>query len=284
MGDIILVGVDGSDGSRVALRWAADMGSCLDLRVVVLSAWQFPADTVLQVGRINLPDPAEVDRTVQRQTRSFVAETLGRAGDEAQVRSGRGPAASALLAAADGDVAMTVVGSRGLGGFTGLLLGSVSRRMCEHAPLPVVVVPAATRVAPARLTTVAVGIDGSTGSAQAAGWTAWLAGRADAAVVAVHAMPVHSGPGDDEQRTEQRRSAVDRWCQPFRDTNVTYRVVMAVGDPRSAILAVAEQEDTDLVVVGARGQGALDRLRLGSVASSIMQLAEQPVAVVPHAR
>jgi nucleotide-binding universal stress UspA family protein len=50
------------------------------------------------------------------------------------------------------------------------------------------------------------------------------------------------------------------------------------------LLAAAEQEDAYLLVVGARGQGAVDRRLLGSVAASLTQLAQQPVAVVPHPR
>jgi nucleotide-binding universal stress UspA family protein len=284
MSDTILVGIDGSEGSRVALRWAAEVGVRLGLRVVALGAWQYPADTVVQVGRIKLADPAAVDQVVEHQTRAFVADTLGGAGAAVLVRAGRGPAAGVLLQAADGDVAMTVVGSRGLGGFKGLLLGSVSRQVCEHARHPVVVVPAATRVSPVRLATVAVGIDGSPGAARAVEWTTWLARTAAAEVVALHAMPANLGPGDDADRMRMRQSAVDRWCQPLRDAEVVYRVSMTAGDPRSTLLAVAEHEHTDLLVVGARGHGAVDRLLLGSVASSLTQLAHQPVAVVPHPR
>jgi nucleotide-binding universal stress UspA family protein len=284
MSDRILVGVDGSEGSRVALRWAAEAGARLGLRVVALGAWQYPADTVLQVGRVQLADPAAVDQAVEQQTRAFVADTLGGAGAAVLVRAGRGPAAGVLLQAADDHVAMTVVGSRGLGGFKGLLLGSVSRQVCEHALHPVVVVPAATGVLPVRLATIAVGIDGSPGAARAVEWTTWLAQAAAAKVVAVHAMPAHLGPGDDADRMRNRQSAVDRWCQPLHDAAVSYRVTMTAGDPRSALLAAAEQEDADLLVVGARGHGALDRRLLGSVASSLTQLAQQPVAVVPHPR
>jgi nucleotide-binding universal stress UspA family protein len=284
MSDRILVGVDGSEGSRVALRWAAEAGARLGLRVVALGAWQYPADTVLQVGRVQLADPAAVDQAVEQQTRAFVADTLGGAGAAVLVRAGRGPAAGVLLQAADDHVAMTVVGSRGLGGFKGLLLGSVSRQVCEHARHPVVVVPASTRVLPVRLATIVVGIDGSPGAARAVEWAAWPADTAGAKVVAVHLMPALLGPGDAADRVRTRQSVVERWCQPFRDVEVAYRVTMTAGDPRSALLTVAEQEDTDLVVVGARGRGAVDRLLLGSVAVSLTQLSRQPVAVVPHPR
>jgi nucleotide-binding universal stress UspA family protein len=283
MNGAIVVGVDGSAGSRVALRWAVDVGARLGFRGVALSAWQYPADAVVQVGRIRLADPAAVDRAVEEQTRAFVEDTLGGASAAVRVRVGRGPAAGVLLQAADEDAVMTLVGSRGLGGFKGLLLGSVSRQVCEHARHPVVVVPASTRV-PVRLATIVVGIDGSPGAARAVEWAAWPADTAGAKVVAVHLMPALLGPGDAADRVRTRQSVVDRWCQPFRDVEVAYRVTMTAGDPRSALLTVAEQDDTDLVVVGARGHGAVDRLLLGSVATSLTQLARQPVAVVPHPR
>lgn len=279
----ILVGVDGSTGAGIALQWAAAVGRRLGSPVRAVTAWQYPSDAVLRVGRLELADPSAVDRAMEQHTRAFVATTLGEAGDDVQVDVVRGPAASCLLEAADEAAPMTVVGSRGLGGFRGLLLGSISRQLCEHARRPVVVVPAAVRL-PARLDTIAVGLDGSAGSAEAVRWTAWLAAAVSAKAVAVHAMPGYLGLGEAAHRMQQRRAAVQRWCGPLTDAGVSLRTDLMAADPRSALLDVAASDELDLLVVGARGHGTLDGLRLGSVASSLTQLSQTPVAVVPHPR
>lgn len=134
----IVVGVDGSDGSRRALEWAAGEARNHAGRLVVLAAWEIP---VLVDGsgaweRGKLSDALRAE--AEDRSASMAREVCD--GLEYVSRAVEGPAARALVDAAR-NADMLVVGSRGRGGFSSLLLGSVSSQCAHHAPCPVVIVP-----------------------------------------------------------------------------------------------------------------------------------------------
>jgi nucleotide-binding universal stress UspA family protein len=138
----IVVGVDASEGSRAALRWAFDEARLRACPLDVVTVWQYPVLTTLPAfGALppieDLSTEAETSLT-QVLTEEGVAST-----DAVAVSTvvAEGAAAAALLEAAT-DADLLVVGSRGHGGFTGMLLGSVSQHVVSHAPCPVVVVRA----------------------------------------------------------------------------------------------------------------------------------------------
>jgi nucleotide-binding universal stress UspA family protein len=144
----IVVGVDGSETSRQALRWAASEAEAHDAELHVVCAWDVPAmgGSAGMGAGWNIPDSDELREAAQSLVSNVVEEELG-SNPPAKVRPsiGRGSTANVLLEASEG-ADMLVVGSRGLGGFTGLLLGSVSSKMAHHAPCPVVIVrPPASR-------------------------------------------------------------------------------------------------------------------------------------------
>jgi nucleotide-binding universal stress UspA family protein len=138
----IVVGVDGSDGAREALRFALEEARLRGAAVRAVAAWQVPV--AAYGGALVSPDPALVDQ-LAAEARSAVERALADAGDlaaDADVDTvvREGAPAQVLLEEAD-DAVLLVVGSRGLGGFRGLLLGSVSQQCAHHAPCPVVIVP-----------------------------------------------------------------------------------------------------------------------------------------------
>jgi nucleotide-binding universal stress UspA family protein len=280
----VLVGVDGSEDSRTALRWAAIVADALQVPLRALWVWQYPNDAVLTVGNIDLPNPDRTDEVVEGRLAELVGEVLGDRAAGVSVEVGRGPASAALLRAAE-DVRMVVVGSRGLGGFKGLLLGSVSRQLFEHAPCPVTVVRHAAPFPPRRLETVVVGTDGSADAERALRFAAEVATRAGAELVVAHA----TAPAEVVSRRgispyidlEERRGVVEGWCAPLREAGVAYEVEVVRGDARTALLDVARDRVADLLVVGSRGRGPVGRLLVGSVASSLTQHSELPVTVVP---
>ena len=129
----IVVGVDGSSASRDALCWADRQRSLTGASLEVVTAWSYPTT-------YGFPVIADVDwqqgaRTVQDEA---VEEALGAAADVTR-RVVEGHAARVLVEAGAG-ADLLVVGSRGHGGFTGMLLGSVSEHVVTHAQCPVVVV------------------------------------------------------------------------------------------------------------------------------------------------
>ncbi|MFF4925367.1 universal stress protein [Kitasatospora sp. NPDC001261] len=136
----IVVGVDGSPASEQALRWAIDYARAVGGTVHAIAAWEYPAF----YGWAGAGVPTVEAFNPEELAGKTLSETVAKvAGDDAGVRITEsvmpGNAAQALLEAAKG-AALLVVGSRGLGGFSGVLLGSVSRHLTEHAPCPVVVV------------------------------------------------------------------------------------------------------------------------------------------------
>ena len=130
----IVVGVDGSDESADALRWALAEARLAQSAVVAVAAWHWPATAVgLPLTELDLAAGA---RDAAQQTVDTVRQD-----DDAPVELhvAEGMAAPVLLAAAR-DADLLVVGSRGHGAFSGLLLGSVSQHCVSHATCPVVVV------------------------------------------------------------------------------------------------------------------------------------------------
>jgi nucleotide-binding universal stress UspA family protein len=142
--ETIVVGVDGSEGSLQALRWAAEEAQARKARLHVVLAWEAPVKVVGSAWTIpNEDELAEHGRrALERLDGILDAQAEELAGLEVERSAVHGAAAPALLEAACG-AAELVVGTRGHGGFVGLLLGSVSRQCAHHAPCPVVIVPPA---------------------------------------------------------------------------------------------------------------------------------------------
>ena len=136
----VVVGVDGSEHSRLALAWAAEEATIRDVGLDVVLAWTL----LSQPGR-EQPKPDYGDADARAVLEQLVADTLGNARPaELALRPINDLAARALIDASE-DAAIVVVGSRGLGGFRELLLGSVSAQVVRHARCPVVVVPGEER-------------------------------------------------------------------------------------------------------------------------------------------
>lgn len=136
---VIVVGVDGSAPFSEALRWAADEARRRGATLRVVMAWGIPPGA-LYPGLM----PEELFTRIPDETRARldvqIVDVLGEHPDVAIERLvGEGPAARLILDHAE-DATLVVVGSRGHGGFTGLLMGSTSSQVAHHAPCPVTVV------------------------------------------------------------------------------------------------------------------------------------------------
>ena len=138
----IVVGVDGSETAQRALHWAIDEARRREARLDVIHAWHMPFTGVTPYA-----PPPQWDSTVFEDEAKGVLDRALAAEDTTGVEVHRfvslGGAAEMLIQASKG-ADLVVVGSRGRGGFTGLLLGSVSQQVVHHAPCPVVVIPVNT--------------------------------------------------------------------------------------------------------------------------------------------
>jgi len=136
----IVVGVDGSDASSAALGWARREAARHEAVLEVVSAWSYPF-----LAMIPQPDKPPTPDSLIEQTTAMARRMLDKVEAEqggtveTHIRAEQGAPAQVLLRLAEG-ADLLVVGARGLGGFSGLLLGSVSHQCVQHAPCPVVVV------------------------------------------------------------------------------------------------------------------------------------------------
>jgi nucleotide-binding universal stress UspA family protein len=149
MSKAIVVGVDGSDASQAALRWAADEARLRFSPLVAVHAWSFiPAQPIGDPGMLAMPagdlagQLGAENEAAQSVLRDAVTEALGEGpGLDLEQRLVEGDAADALVAASE-SAELLVVGSHGRSGLKAALLGSVSRHVVAHAACPVVVVKA----------------------------------------------------------------------------------------------------------------------------------------------
>jgi nucleotide-binding universal stress UspA family protein len=149
----IVVGVDGSETSRRALDWALEEGRVRKAGVEVVQAWNLPALAVPTLTNAYTPIDEAARRVLDQALEEADTSGLSMPVRPVVRRGSGGEVIVRLAAGAD----LVVVGSRGLGGFKGLLLGSVSHQVTHHAPCPVVVVPPATDTHPSGRTNDAAG-------------------------------------------------------------------------------------------------------------------------------
>jgi nucleotide-binding universal stress UspA family protein len=284
----VVVGVDGSPSSLEAVDFAAREALLRDGELHVVHAFTWPAMHPPR-GPSRL-GPAE--GTLRAQALDIVAEAVQRArtaAPEVEVvhRLISGEPLS-VLAAESRSAALVVVGSRGLGGFGGLLLGSVAVHLGAHADSPVLVV----RGRPDAAGHVLLGADGSPAGEAAVGFAVAEASLRGADLVALHAWSTWTGPAVDSpgdqiplvfdvdmlRDTEERvlAEALTGWRERYPDVTVHHRLVQA----RTRQALIEASGDAQLLVVGARGRGGFSGLLLGSVSQAVLHHAHCPVAVV----
>lgn len=133
----IVVGIDGSEPSKSALRWAAKLAPALGGKIDVIIAWEYPMMLGWEGG---IPDWWRPDEDAKKVLEETLESVFGKTPPEGLVSGIRQGNATSVLLDASKDAQMLIVGSRGHGGFAGLLLGSVSSACAEHATCPVLVV------------------------------------------------------------------------------------------------------------------------------------------------
>lgn len=141
----IVVGVDGSECARHALRWAIDYADPGD-RITAAHVWRLIPAGAFEVPAIDLSDLESRAQTIlQEALDEVVGEATADGGPAIETEVRMGHVGEALIELSR-DADLLVVGTRGYGGFRGLLLGSVSTYIVHHTKCPVTIVPAAAQV------------------------------------------------------------------------------------------------------------------------------------------
>lgn len=285
----VAVGVDGSVSSLQAVRWAAKVAHQRKVPLRLVHAFEVP------VGYPpGLADPALVRSAMQEQGRRWLREALDAVAEVApELRPDAvlelAPTVPALLKETV-DASLLVLGTRGLGGFTGLLVGSTAVALASHGHCPVVVVrtPAAGQ-APPTSGPVVVGVDGTPAGESAIELAFEEASRRGTDLVALHAWPdslmetvletaetVLDVEPIQQRAYEVLAERLAGWPEKFPDVRITREVVR--DRPTRALLRAAQP--AQLVVVGSRGRGGFTGLLLGSTSQHLLHHAPCPVAVV----
>ncbi len=280
----VAVGVDGSQCSVVALRWAAAeaISRSADLRVVTVRG------TVPDWPHTDLARRATMEATLQARTAEILTSSRLTLSElpttETRFETTVGNAAEVLLALS-AQVDTVVIGSRGLGPLRGALAGSVAGQLAGHTTCALVVVrdlPAT----PAGL--IVVGVDGES-SAAALQFAFDHAVHSGATVRAVwswnEGFVAAAAPEMllDEAWEQSYEDALAQILRPLRAQypDVPVEPIVTHGHP---VRVLAEQaHDADLLVIGSRGRGGFSSLVMGSVALGVLHDVPRPVAVVPRA-
>jgi nucleotide-binding universal stress UspA family protein len=295
----IVVGVDGSVSATHAVRWAAREAARRQAQLLLVHACaMIPAPTPPGVTLPRSYHEAMLGEGTQWL--SEAAATAQQVAPDVTVRTelASGFAAEQLIGRS-ASAALVVLGSRGLGGFSGLVVGSIAVAVATHGHCPVVVVrgdvvdddtgTGAGGSEPLSGRPVVVGVDGSAASDAAVSFAFAAAAARGVGVVAVHtwtdvalgsAWEVLEWP---EIEAEENTLLIQR----LADTQARYPdvpVQRVVARDRPAHTLLEEAKNAQLVVVGSRGRGGFRGLLLGSTSQALIYHAPCPVAVVPLPR
>ncbi len=281
----IVVGIDGSADSGAALRWAAAQAARSQHGIKLVTAFG--------------PDHQFVD---EEESRRLMDEVVTQAASDVQVaapgvaisRSEHLGSPRRVLVEESEGASLLVVGSRGKGGFAGLLLGSVSRASIHGSKCPVVVVRSSDSDAASPVTSgshrIVVGVDGSESSHAAVLWAARQAELTGATLEALMLWDwVQSyGWGFVTPRNLDPAAECGRLLEaalaPVRSAQPALTIDSAVVEGPASQLLVKASTGADLLVVGSRGHSELVGTLLGSVSEYCVIHAHCPVLVMrgPH--
>ena len=279
----ILVGTDGSGGSKTAVQWAAREAERrgILLRIVHAFDWEWHGARYTIGGEFLDAARQHADAVIAAATDQAraVAPAIR---IQADTLIGN-PVPRLLEIAADAD--LLVVGNRGRGGFASLLLGSVSQRVALHAPCPVVVVRGEREAGP-----VAVGVDDSPAAERVLDAAFTAAAERGCSVVGIRtylpptplwlASDVSAVEVETPEQDSIERERLENQLVPWRGKFPEVPVETVVSHDSAAAVLVGVSKGAQLVVVGSRGHGALAGAFLGSTGMQLLHHADCPVLIV----
>ncbi len=287
----IVVGVDGSPSSDMAVRWGAQEAGMRNIPLSLVHVVERPPWGLFALGGGALPPPYETNESLKNEGQEIISAAVELAKDSTQngslaqldvevYFSAIGPALFDLSTQAQ----LIVVGSRGHSRVDRVLLGSVSTGLIHHARCPVAVIHDEVPVAaqPSQLPVV-VGIDGSPASESATAIAFDEASWRGVELITVHAwsdahasdIPSVEWSAQQAVGEEALAERLAGWRERYPDVSVRRRIVLDA--PARHLLE--EAESSQLLVVGSHGRGGFPGMLLGSVSTAVAQAARVPVIV-----
>jgi nucleotide-binding universal stress UspA family protein len=289
----ILVGVDGSACSIVALDLVSSLPWPVGTEITLLAAYDVPVDWTGGVGSTMdwVGDVEDAARDTLVEQLRGLAPRIEEGGHDVERVVVRGRAASAIVEAArERQVDLIVTGSRGRGRLRSMLLGSVAAEVVGEAPCPVLVARQPS------VSHLVVATDGSPVARaipeRLAEWGVFAGLPADVVAVSIPDGPIFETAVSlytlgDERLATQRRELRARYEQDAETMAAALDGIglqatshLRAGDPAQEIISVADDRGADLIVTGTRGLGGIDRLLLGSVARNVITHARCSVLVL----
>jgi nucleotide-binding universal stress UspA family protein len=284
----VLVATDGSKYGRWALNWVAMLPLVEPIKVTALHVLDFRTVRALRGPFLS---QAEGERYIQEEIQRMEARSAKALQETKQqlaslnltgtVRKEQGAVAPTILKRAPKRDGFLVVGSKGLDALDRFMLGSVSMNLIHHATCPVLVVK--NEAMPLRR--IALATDGSDSSAKALAFvlakfqpdrSTGKGGRVPIHVSVIHVMPFFKYP----ELKEAGYKLVEQSVQKLMQAGFTAEAVCQLGKPAEEIMKVASKHHADLIVMGAKGLGAIARFLLGSVSTRVVQHSSCSVLVV----
>lgn len=283
----IVVAVDGSEASNTAVLWAANAAVKRNQPLKLVSAYTMPQ--FMYADGMVPPQELYDDLEGEANDRIETAKELVK-GFDADIQITEEIKESSpidLLLDLSETAEMIVMGSRGLGGLSGLVMGSVSAAVVSHAQCPVVVVRKDGDVTPeSKYGPVVVGVDGSEISRQAVEEAFREADARGAALTAVHAWndsqfyASYAGLAAGEAERDEHTKLLADELVPLqkRYPNVKVEQIIARDRPINALKDASE--GAQLMVLGSHGRGGFRGMLLGSTSRALLQYAPCPMMVV----
>ena len=284
----VLVATDGSTYGRWALNWMATLPLAEPATITALHVLDVAA---LRAPFLAQPVMAGTERYIQEEVQRMEAhsvKTLKEAGQllaslklNGRACKDQGPVAPTILKHAPKRDGLLVVGSQGLDALDRFMLGSISTNLIHHATCPVLVVK--EEAAPLRRILLAT--DGSEASTKALKFvlakfrpdrSIGKGGGVPIHVSVFHVLPLVMYPG----LKEASKTLLEQSVQKLIKAGFTSEPLCYLGNPAEEIMKAASRQKADLIVMGAKGLGAIARFLLGSVSTRVVQHAKSSVLVV----
>lgn len=280
----VVVGIDGTEDGRRALRYGIGLAKAYDapLRLVHVRHENLMLAPMLPM----VPDPTllEVAENVLDEAVRD-ARQLGWTGEEPEAVLANAPRVAALVDAAH-QARCVVLGTRS-SRTDHLLTGSTTNGVAAHADVPVVCVPSAWDP-DARFHQVTVGFDGSPGSVPVVEAGAAAALALDSRVVVLHAWrplaqydAAIGGHGFAQKWEQEARGTVEQTVEPVRAKHPNVKIDVELRYERPVVALHTSSRDSDLVVIGRHGRHVRFGPRLGTTARTVIRTSACPVLVIP---